>query len=87
MPPKFMSVAEASQQILEIIKTRSESPITQSSLAIGLARVGADRQRIVACSLAKMAESDLGEPLHSLVITARELHPLEGEFLEQFRTE
>lgn len=85
MPPRFMSVAEASQQILEIIKKRSDSsPMTSSSLAVGLARVGSEEQKIIACSLTKMAEVDLGPPLHSLVVTAKDLHPLEIEYLQQF---
>lgn len=85
MPPRFMSVAEASQQILQVIEKRDRSPISRSNLAVGLARVGSENQKIVACSLTKMAEFDLGPPLHSLVISARELHPLETEFLEQFK--
>lgn len=84
MPPRFMSVAEASQQILEIIKARNESPISGENLAIGLARVGSEQQKIAACPLNKMATIDLGPPLHSLIISAKELHPLEVEFLEQF---
>lgn len=84
MPPRFMSVAEASQQILEIIKTRNESPISGENLAVGLARVGSEQQKIIACSLDKMAATDLGSPLHSLIISAKDLHPLEVEFLQQF---
>lgn len=80
-----MSVAEASQQLIAIIKKRKESLLTEASLAVGLARVGSEEQKVVACSLEKMAAQDLGPPLHSLVISAKELHPLETEFLEQFR--
>lgn len=84
MPPRFMSVAEASQQILEIVNN-NDLVISKENLSVGLGRVGSDQQRIVACSLKKMATIDLGPPLHSLIITAKELHPLELEFLEQFR--
>lgn len=87
MPPKFMSVGEASRQILEIIATKENSVITESNLVVGLARVGSEDQRILACSLARMSQTDLGPPLHSLVICSRELHPLEIEFLEQFQAE
>lgn len=33
----------------------------------------------------RMSQTDLGKPLHSLVIPAEKLHPLEEEFLAQFR--
>ncbi|XP_055679958.1 diphthine methyl ester synthase [Lutzomyia longipalpis] len=82
-PPRFMSVAEASQQLMEIIKN-TPGELSRDSLAIGLARVGHDSQKIIACSLKEMTEVDLGAPLHSLVIPAKELHPLEVEFIQQF---
>lgn len=85
MPPRFMSVAEASQQILEIIKNRNDPQISRTTVVVGLARVGSEQQKIVACSLEKMAEVDLGPPLHSLIVSAKDLHPLEVEFLEQFK--
>lgn len=55
----------------------------KDSLVIGLARVGSETQKIVACSLSKMAELDIGDPLHCLVVPG-ELHPLEEEYLEQY---
>lgn len=58
--------------------------MTEKTLVIGVARVGADSQQIVACSLAEMTSVDLGPPLHSLVIPAGELHPIEEEYLNQF---
>ncbi|XP_055322641.1 diphthine methyl ester synthase [Sitodiplosis mosellana] len=90
-PPRFMSVSEASQQLLEILKKRRAEGIpnadlayTENSLFVGLARVGHDTQAIKACSLQKMAETDLGAPLHSLILPAKKLHPLEIEYLQQF---
>lgn len=86
-----MSVAEASQQLLEIIEKRRTEGITDTDLAftenslfVGLARVGHETQAIKACSLKEMAESDLGAPLHSLILPAKKLHPLEIEYLQQF---
>jgi len=54
-------------------------------LGIGLARVGADSQQIVVCSLREMAEVDLGKPLHSLIIPGPILHPLEQDYLKKFK--
>lgn len=56
----------------------------ESSIIVGLARVGWEDQRIVACSLREMASIDLGPPLHCMVIPAMKLHPLESEFLVQY---
>ncbi|XP_046601637.1 diphthine methyl ester synthase [Neodiprion lecontei] len=92
MPPRFMSVAEAADQLLKIVERKIEAgekglAFTGDSLAVGLARVGADDQRIVACSLREMIEADLGPPLHCLVVTGPILHPLEAEYLLQYATD
>ncbi|XP_017784235.1 PREDICTED: diphthine methyl ester synthase [Nicrophorus vespilloides] len=84
MPPRFMSVSEASQQLLQIIE-RKGCGLTKDSFCIGLARVGSETQGIVACSLEKMSSYDLGGPLHSLIIPGTELHPLELEYIDQFK--
>ncbi|XP_044264026.1 diphthine methyl ester synthase [Tribolium madens] len=87
MPPRFMSVGEAAQQLVQILeKKKSENNllITGESLCVGLARVGSRTQKIIACSLQEMCSIDLGGPLHSLIIASPELHPLELEYLEQF---
>lgn len=90
-PPRFMSVSEASQQLLEIVKKQrasgvaeSELAYTEESLFVGLARVGHETQAIKACPLREMSETDLGAPLHSLILPAKKLHPLEIEYLQQF---
>ncbi|KAJ8924061.1 hypothetical protein NQ315_006838 [Exocentrus adspersus] len=89
MPPKFMSVRESSQQLIQIIEKLKESEktldVTEDSLCVGLARVGSESQQIAACSLRQMAELDLGGPLHSLIIPGPSLHPLETEYLKQFK--
>ncbi|XP_071445987.1 diphthine methyl ester synthase [Hetaerina americana] len=86
-PPRFMSVAEAADQLLQILKTNSDrhdQAYSEDTLCIGVARVGSSTQQIVSCSLREMKEIDLGKPLHSLVITGGKLHPLEEEYLNAF---
>lgn len=82
-PPRFMSVATAVQQLLEVEERRGEGAYGPDTLAVGVARVGSESQRIVAGPLAALADVDFGPPLHSLVI-AGETHPIEQEYLEQF---
>lgn len=86
-----MSVSEAAQQLLQIIEKRrvdgtndTDLAYTEETLFVGLARVGHETQAIKACTLKDMAESDLGAPLHSLILPAKKLHPLEIEYLQQF---
>ncbi|CAH2233679.1 diphthine methyl ester synthase [Pararge aegeria] len=85
MDPKFMSVKEAAQQLVQITENQTNTGISRNSLAIGLSRVGAPDQKIAAMSLEEMQHHDLGAPLHSLVIPAAVLHPLEVDYLAQFR--
>lgn len=59
--------------------------VTEDSLCIGLARVGSDSQQLVTCSLKAMANVDLGGPLHSMIIAGPVLHPLETDYIEQFK--
>lgn len=87
MPPKFMSVSEAASQLMAILQekgTKEDSDLTEESLIVGLARVGSEDQRIFASSLKEMTTSDLGPPLHSMVVPSPTLHPLESEFLAQY---
>lgn len=57
--------------------------ITEDTVCVGLARVGADDQVIQAGSLRETAVCDLGAPLHSMIITGH-LHPLEVDMLRLF---
>ncbi|XP_037794436.1 uncharacterized protein LOC119589878 [Penaeus monodon] len=87
-PPRYMTVAQAATQLLEIIKMRAEqgkaTPVTPDQLVIGLARVGTPTQQLKTCTLEEMAKVDLGGPLHSLVIVG-ETHPMEDEYVDMFR--
>lgn len=86
-PPRFMKVSDACSQLLEIAEKRSSNKesvqLNRDSICIGLARVGCDNQKIVVGKLYEMAEYDMGDPLHSLII-AGELHPVEIEMLQLF---
>jgi diphthine synthase len=84
-PPRYMTVAQCAQQMLEIEEdVKKEGVYTKESLAVGVARVGAEDEHIVAGTLEQLCEADLGKPLHSLVLLGRRTHDLEREFLEVF---
>uniref|UniRef100_A0A3Q2DGK2 diphthine methyl ester synthase n=1 Tax=Cyprinodon variegatus TaxID=28743 RepID=A0A3Q2DGK2_CYPVA len=83
-PPRFMTVSQAADQLIQIIQRRREEGeelgVTEDTVCVGLARLGADDQTIRSGTLRQLASCDLGGPLHSLVVTAR-LHPLEVDML------
>jgi len=56
---------------------------TESTIAVGLARVGAANQQIVCGSMKELLSHDLGPPLHSLIIPGH-LHFIEKDMLRLF---
>lgn len=87
-PPRYMSVNTAAEQMLEISAQKAsegESPCyDESTLAVGVGRIGAVDQRIVAGTLRDMVEADIGLPLHSLVLLGSRVHPLELEYMKHY---
>jgi diphthine synthase len=84
-----MSIPLAVSQLAEIEASRKEGALDPAStLAISMSRVGGGaRQKIVAGTLLQLGEQDpsvYGEPLHSLVIVGKRLHPLEVEYASIF---
>lgn len=87
-PPRYMSVSTAAEQMLEIAAIKVEEGGSacygESTLAIGVGRIGAPDQRIVAGTLRELVDADLGPPLHSLVLLGARVHPLELEYLKHY---
>ncbi|XP_028857095.1 diphthine methyl ester synthase [Denticeps clupeoides] len=86
-PARYMSAAQAAGQLLEIVQNRREKgeelAVTEDTVCVGLARVGAEDQAIRAGTLRELASCDLGGPLHSVIVTGH-LHPLEVDMLRLF---
>ena len=83
-PARYMTVNTAIEQLLEVEASRNLNAFGADTLAVGVARVGAPSQQIVAGTMQELLDVDFGEPLHSLVI-AGNMHVIETEFLQQFR--
>jgi len=89
-PPRYMSIPQAVAQLLEIEDIRKSGTLAaDNTLAIGMSRVGGgeEHQRIVCGTLAELASHPndaFGEPLHSLVVVGKRLHPLEVKFAEDY---
>uniref|UniRef100_F7ET49 diphthine methyl ester synthase n=1 Tax=Xenopus tropicalis TaxID=8364 RepID=F7ET49_XENTR len=89
-PPRYMTVNQAVDQLLEIVQNRrelgEELALTENTICAGLARVGASDQKISAGTLQQLSSVDFGGPLHSLVISGC-MHPLELDMLKLFAVE
>ena len=83
-PPRFMTVAQCASQMLEIEAERAQGICGPQTLAVGVARIGAKNQKIAVGTLEQLSESDLGPPLHSLVLLGRRLHDIEREYIREF---
>ena len=83
-PPRYMTVAQCAQQMLEIEAQKKEGVYAEDSLAIGAARVGSSEQKMLCGTLKELAEADLGPPLHSLVLLGKRTHELEKDFIRSF---
>ncbi|EMP33197.1 Diphthine synthase [Chelonia mydas] len=85
--PRYMSVNQAAEQLLTIVQNRrlqgEEPEVTESTLCVGLARVGAMDQKIASGTLQQLSTVELGGPLHSMII-AGNMHPLEIDMLKLF---
>lgn len=84
--PRYMTVGQCAQQMIEVEEDRKEGVYTRDSLAIGAARVGGLTEKFVAGTLEDlcMADEELGPPLHSLVLLGRRAHELENDFVRHF---
>nr|XP_032660845.1 LOW QUALITY PROTEIN: diphthine methyl ester synthase [Chelonoidis abingdonii] len=82
-----MSVNQAAEQLIAICSKRRSSrkkpEVTENTLCVGLARVGAVDQKIASGTLQQMSTVELGGPLHSMII-AGNMHPLEIDMLKLF---
>ncbi|KAI8635945.1 diphthine synthase [Parasitella parasitica] len=83
-PPRYMTVNQAVEQLLEIEETRGEGICKPDSLAIGCTRIGTNTQKIVAGTLEELVDVDFGEPLHSLVLIGSRMHEMEAEFVKEY---
>lgn len=83
-PPRYMTIAEAIEQLLVCEERYRADICVPDALGVGLARVGQIDQLISSGTLEELRGHDFGPPLHSLVIPAGELHFHEQQVLSYF---
>ena len=84
LPPRYMSVNCASEQLIEAEETEGGQAFNASeTLCVGMARLGQKDQCIIAGTLEELKTQDFGKPLHCMIICG-ELHDLELQFLQRY---
>ena len=83
-PPRYMTVAQCARQMLETEDERSQAVYGPESMAVAIARVGAEDQKIACGTLQQLCEVDMGPPLHSLILIGSRVHELERDFIREF---
>ena len=83
-PPRFMTINQCIEQLLEVEDNRGECIYSAETLAVGVARVGADDQKIVSGTMKELMSIDFGKPLHSFIIPGN-MHFLEKDALNEYR--
>lgn len=84
LPPRFMTVNTAAEQLMEAEGRMGENAYCGSqTLCVGLARMGQKTQCIKAGTLEELEKLDFGGPLHSLIICGH-LHEMELEVLKEY---
>ncbi|KAI5964270.1 DPH5 [Candida pseudojiufengensis] len=83
-PPRYMDIATACQQLIEIEEIRNEKAYTENTPCVAVSRLGSPTQSFKAGTLKQLSEYDSGEPLHTLVMLGRQVHDLELEYLYEF---
>ncbi|GAX78495.1 hypothetical protein CEUSTIGMA_g5934.t1 [Chlamydomonas eustigma] len=83
-PPRYMTVNTAIEQLLEVEEIRKEGAYDGSTMCVGLSRLQADDQQIVAGTMKELLSVDFGAPLHCLII-AGDIHVVEEEILAFYK--
>ncbi|MDF0590746.1 diphthine synthase [Candidatus Methanocrinis natronophilus] len=78
-PDRYMTVSEGAALLLEMEEMAGEDRLKRG-LGVGVARAGSDDAVIIADWLPRLADRDLGGPLHVLIVPAS-LHFMEAEGL------
>ncbi len=78
--PRFMTIKQALEQLLEIESLQKKDLITLQTKVVGVARLGSTDSIIKYGTIAELLETSFGEPLHSLIFLG-DLHFHEEEVL------
>jgi len=78
---RYMTVKEALESLLSMEEEKKQGIVTPETLAVGVARAGAEDVTVKAEKVRNLAGFDLGGPPHVLIFPADKLHFMEAEAL------
>ncbi len=78
---RFMSIREALEVLLALEDRKKQSIVTLNSLAVGVARAGAEDVNVRAGYVRNLMNHDFGAPPHILIFPSENLHFMEAEAL------
>lgn len=79
-PPRFMTVKDAIKTLMAVERKRGENLLSEKTMAVGCARMGAKDFVVKYGDLAALKKEPFGDPLHSLIIPGN-MHFIEEEAL------
>lgn len=77
---RYMTANQGLEYLLQVAQDREDNIITEDTLAVVVARAGAEKPLVRADKIGKLVGEDFGGPLHCMVIPAK-LHFVEAEAL------
>lgn len=81
---RFMSVNEAIELVRKVERKRGEKVFQSSDWCVGVARIGAKDQKIVAGTAVEVSDVDFGTAPHALIIPGQ-LHFMEEEAIARWK--
>ena len=81
MPPRYMTVNQCLNQLLELENIKKQDIITPKTKVIGCARLGTDDSIIKYGTIKELLDFDFGDEMHCVIIPGK-LHFMEEEFLK-----
>jgi len=82
--PRFMTINQALDQLLELESTYKENVISEDTLVVGIAKLNSKEQIIKTGSIKDLIKTDFGDPIHCLIIPDT-LHFIEEEAINRFK--
>ena len=77
---RYMTANQGMEYLLNLEKERKDRIVTEDTLAVVVARAGAEKPMVRANKIGKLIDMDFGGPLHCLIIPS-DLHVVEAEAL------
>lgn len=82
---RYMTIHEGIKQLQSLEDEKKENIFSPSTIALGIARLGAEDQMIKAETFVELKKIDFGAPPHCIIIPAKQLHFIEEEWIRYWR--